>query len=48
MINGASINGAVLDEAEYLPEPCPHCGEELDEDEFCMECGYPHFHDEEE
>jgi hypothetical protein len=28
---------------------CTHCGEGLDEcddDDFCLECGYPHFHEE--
>lgn len=34
-------------------EPCPECGEYLlddpdDEDLFCLECGWPHFHEEDE
>jgi RNA polymerase subunit RPABC4/transcription elongation factor Spt4 len=33
-----------MEDEEY----CTHCGEILDDpnDEFCMECGYPDFHEE--
>lgn len=29
------------DDLEF--EPCPECGEELLETDYCDECGWPHF-----
>jgi len=42
-LTGQSIDFIIIADEE----PCEECGEPLlGEDGFCIECGYPEFHDE--